>query len=1090
MHNDVKTTPQVFFDSRSPFFLHFGFLEVFSFFLFKFQFRKLVADSPPPFSLSLSLSLSLRPKPRVSAEIVTTFKEESARVSDQIERKKAGKEVAEDKKAELTELDEHTVAIDELYERFNTKPDFGLTSAVAAERLEIEGPNMLTPPATTPEWIKFVQQLTTNFALLLWVGSILSFVGYGLDQTVPENLYIGIVLAVVVMVTGIFSYFQERNASEIMEKFKHMLPDSAVVIRDGEQQSLDATQLVRGDIVKIKAGDKIVADVRIMESDGLKVDNSSLTGESEPQSRSSECTDDNPYETKNLAFYSTLATKGTATGIVVYTGDDTIIGRIANLAAGTEGEETPIHREIEHFIKIVSSVALFLGVTFFIIGLALQTSSIIQNLVFMIGIIVANVPEGLLATVTVSLTLTANRMAEKQVLVKNLESVETLGSTTTICSDKTGTLTQNKMTLSHLWYDCKIEDCESPTTTATYDVENVTFKRLLRIAALCNNAVFDSKDTETDIKKKNVIGDASETALLRFTQSKRDVKEWRLACKKVFEIPFNSTNKFQVSVHKPEASDPEDTLFMVMKGAPERIFDRCTKIMVNSGEIVDKTDEHQAAYDEAYTDLGARGERVLGFCQKVLSADYNDYEFDEDNAPLDDLVFVGLMSLIDPPRPAVPKAVHDCQTAGIRVIMVTGDHPLTAQAIAKEVGIINKKEGRTRFDVAKDRGVPEEEIPYSDPEINAAVVHGKFIPNLDTDEKWDEILDKKYVVFARTSPEQKLIIVKNNQRRKCIVAVTGDGVNDSPALKKADIGVAMGIAGSDVSKEAADMILLDDNFASIVEGVKEGRLIFDNLKKSIAYTLSSNIPEIAPFLVFITVALPLPLPTVLILCVDLGTDMVPAISLAYETPESTIMQRPPRNAEVDKLVTSRLISFSYLQIGIQQALAGFYTYMVVLGDYGFPPFLLPGAAPYWDNPAVLVSGINSYSRDDFLKAAQTAYFVSIVVVQWADLMICKTRILSIFQQGMRNKNLNFGLFSETLLAAILCYVPFINQIFLTRPIDFVHWLPGIPFSIVIFCYDETRKYLIRKDRDKNSYIDDAGVKIDGPPGWLEQKTYY
>merc|ERR1712055_811281 len=426
---------------------------------------------------------------------------------------------------------------------------------------------------------------------------------------------------------------------------------------------------------------------------------------------------------------------------------------------------------------------------------------------------------------------------------------------------------------------------------------------------------------------------------------------------------------------------------------------------------------------------------------------------------------------------AVPDAVVKCRSAGIKVIMVTGDHPITAKAIARSVGIISDGQ-ETVEDIAARLNIPVEEVPEGD--AHAAVIHGSTLKDMTARDIDDVLRNHKEIVFARTSPQQKLIIVEGCQRMGAIVAVTGDGVNDSPALKKADIGVAMGIAGSDVSKQAADMILLDDNFASIVTGVEEGRLIFDNLKKSIAYTLTSNIPEISPFLLFILADVPLPLGTVTILCIDLGTDMVPAISMAYEFAESDIMKRPPRNPFTDKPVNERLISMAYGQIGMIQASAGFFVYFVILCENGWWPSHLLGLRRAWDSQAVNDLE-DSYGQEwtyaDRKKleyTCHTAFFVSIVVVQWADLIICKTRKLSVFQQGMGNMFMNFGLVFETVLACFLSYCPGMDKGLRMYPLKFFWWLPALPFSLPIWCYDESRKFLLRQN----------------PGGWIEHETYY
>merc|ERR1712073_201118 len=947
----------------------------------------------------------------------------------------------EDLKKEL-ELDVHKIELEQLYKRFKTDLTNGLTTAQAKAGNEQYGLNQLTPPPTTPEWVKFCQNLFSGFACLLWIGAILCFLAYGIQASAYEvppddNLYLGIVLTAVVTVTGVFSYYQESKSAKIMESFKNLVPQYALVRRDGEKVTISATELTLGDIVEVKFGDRVPADLRVVEARGFKVDNSSLTGESEPQTRTPEFTHENPLETKNLAFFSTNAVEGTAVGIVVNIGDNTVMGRIAGLASGLASDETPIAKEIAHFIHIITGVAVFLGVTFFIIAFILGYNWL-DAVIFLIGIIVANVPEGLLATVTVCLTLTAKRMASKNCLVKNLEAVETLGSTSCICSDKTGTLTQNRMTVAHMWFDNKIveADTSEDQSGSAFDKNAPGWKTLERVACLCNRAEFKGGQNEIPILKREVNGDASEAAILKCTElTKGNVMDYRARNKKVCEIPFNSQNKFQVSIHETE--DPNEKRYlMVMKGAPERILERCSTIVIDGTERP-LTQDWKNAFETAYMQLGGLGERVLGFCDYMLPADKYPagypYDADEENFPLEGLRFVGLMSMIDPPRAAGPDAVLKCRSAGIKVIMVTGDHPITAKAIARNVGIITEGT-ETIEELAEERGVDKKEL---DPrEAKACVVHGGELIDITNDQLDEILMYHSEIVFARTSPQQKLIIVEGCQRMGAIVAVTGDGVNDSPALKKADIGVAMGIAGSDVSKQAADMIILAD--------------------------------------------VPLPLGTVTILCIDLGTDMVPAISMAYEQAESDIMKRQPRNPFTDKLVNERLISMAYGQIGMIQASAGFFVYFVILAENGFWPSRLFGLRKAWDSSAVNDLE-DSYGQEWTYRdrkileyTCHTAFFVSIVVVQWADLIICKTRKNSLFQQGMRNGMMNFGLVFETLLAAFLSYTPGMDKGLRMYPLAFTWWLPALPFSLLIFVYDEIRKYILRQR----------------PGGWVEQETYY
>uniref|UniRef100_A0A8C3HRL6 Sodium/potassium-transporting ATPase subunit alpha n=1 Tax=Chrysemys picta bellii TaxID=8478 RepID=A0A8C3HRL6_CHRPI len=944
----------------------------------------------------------------------------------------------------------------------------GLTSARAAEILARDGPNALTPPKSTPEIIKFLKQMVGGFSILLWVGALLCWIAFGIQLAQGvASLYLGVVLALVVILTGIFAYYQEAKSTNIMASFSKMIPQQALVIRDGEKKEVPAEQLVVGDIVEIKGGDRIPADIRLIFSQGCKVNTSFRIENSSSANR-------------NLGFTSMLCLC-TATGMVINTGDHTIIGRIASLASGVGNEKTPIAIEIEHFVHIVAGVAVSIGVLFFIIAVSMKYK-VLDSIIFLIGIIVANVPEGLLATVTVSLSLTAKRMAKKNCLVKNLEAVETLGSTSIICSDKTGTLTQNRMTVAHLWFDDQIysADTSEEQTTQSFDQSSQSWATLSKIVTLCNRAEFKPGQENVPIMKRVVVGDASETALLKFAEViLGDVMGIRKRNRKLAEIPFNSTNKFQLSIHETE--DPNDKRFLlVMKGAPERILERCSTIMIN-GEEQPLDRERAEAFQTAYMELGGLGERVLGFCHLYLPEDEfpDTYPFDTDsmNFPTSNLCFVGLLSMIDPPRSTVPDAVSKCRSAGIKVIMVTGDHPITAKAIAKSVGIISAN-SETVEDIAKRLNVPVEQVNKQD--ARAAVINGMELKDM-TAEQLDEILiNHSEIVFARTSPQQKLIIVEGCQRQDAVVAVTGDGVNDSPALKKADIGIAMGIAGSDAAKNAADMILLDDNFASIVTGVEEGRLIFDNLKKTIAYTLTKNIAELCPFLIYIIASIPLPIGTITILFIDLGTDIIPSVALAYEKAESDIMNRRPRHKKKDRLVNEQLAVYSYLQIGILQSIGAFLAYFTVYAEQGWLPNTLLGLRVNWEDD--YYNDIEDsygqewtrYQRTYLQWSGYTAFFVSITIQQVADLIIRKTRRNSIFQQGLlRNKVIWVGIFSQIAIALILCYgLGSVTALNFT-PLRVQYWFVAMPYAILIWVYDEIRKLFIRQYPgswwDKNMY---------------------
>jgi sodium/potassium-transporting ATPase subunit alpha len=800
-------------------------------------------------------------------------------------------------------------------------------------------------------------------------------------------MYIGILLIVVILGSGIITYLQNAKSESIMDGFKNFIPQMCTVIRDGKKQSISALKLVRGDLVVVAEGQRIPADLRIIYSNEMRVDNSSLTGEQKPLIRSEKCDKpDNILETQNVAFFGTLCKHGVGRGVVFNIGDAAVIGQIASLASSEEKVESPLRRELNRFIYMIFSFTLTMGVIVFILGFSLGFGVMI-NLLYMISIIVC-IPEGLMPTITVSLALAAKRLSERQVLVKHLESVETLGSTSCICSDKTGTLTQNVMTVENLWYDLLIKKGKNrerygPNSNYEYDLNDPSFQLLVKAITLNTAAVFSDNLPDTEVQRleqvrtktpeiyerkrleteaewvkalqslpyyqRPVIGDASETALIKFVQPINDVREtreiYRIA--QQFDgteaiIPFNSAHKFALNIFVA----PNDAFYsfeVFMKGAPEKIFEKCKYIRVGNGAQA-LTSDLREQFEIANTQFAKNGERVLGFARLLLRRDEypNGYGFnlkDPFDLPFEGFEFVGLVSMIDPPKDSVSDAIEKCRTAGIKVIMVTGDQQLTAASIAKKIGIFD---GKTSMDLADEEGISNEEaIEFSDAIIvngdmlTKAAAEDEGLPHSERGKKLEKWLKKSQIVFARTSPAQKLYIVAGCQRLGHIVAVTGDGVNDSPAIHQADIGISMGITGSDVAKEAADMILLDDDFASIVIGVREGRRIFDNLKKVILYLISRTMCELIPFYLPILFGIPVTCNTILIITMALGTDIFPAIGCGYEEPEIDVMTRAPRNPN-QRLVQPRLIVIALAQVGVLEGSAGLLGFFITFNEFGFP----------------------------------------------------------------------------------------------------------------------------------------------------------
>ena len=922
--------------------------------------------------------------------------------------------------------DEHKISLPEFLQRLGVDEN-GLSEQEAARRLLECGPNVLEETGKESILSKYIRQFRNFFSLLLILGAILSFLGEYLDPG-KGNLYIGIALSLVVILNGTFTFVQEYQAAKTMESFRQLLPPRAKVLREGKIREILASELVVGEIILLEEGDKVPADGRLIESNSLKVDHSTITGEAEPQLRSLECTNSKILECRNTVFSGTLVQSGNGKAVVFGTGQNTQIGNLAILTEQILSVDTPIRRELNRFIKIISAIAIFMGVTFFILAFLLQ-DTFLASLIFAIGIIVANVPEGLLPTVTLALSLASRRMASRNALIKNLESVETLGSTTVICTDKTGTLTQNRMVVNSLIVGFenlvpKIpadlekrvaeQDAEESTkqgiagkvkgsgTKRVYVVESPIWDpkkvppALIKVAGLCNNAKLRELPT-------GYTGDPTEGALLVFANSFQDIKALQSDYPRLKEFPFDSiTRRMEVICHTPEGK-----LEIYLKGAPEEVVKMCSSVM-EAGEVRKLNESENKELLEGHLELARKGERVIALAYR---------QAEEQKEHTGDFIFLGFIGIVDPPRPEAREAIAKCHAAGIKVVMITGDHPVTAEAIAKKVGLV-------------DSG-------------NLEIITGDELESLSSTDLSSRLKNPS-IVFARTSPVQKLKIVQLFQAEGEIVTMTGDGVNDAPAIKNADMGVAMG-SGTDVAREAADMVLLDDNFATIVNAVEEGRTVFDNIKKFIVYILASNIPEILPFIAFVLFALPLPMQVQLILAIDLGTDMLPAIALGVEKAEGDIMKRPPR-ARNEKLLTPQVLFTAYGIKGPIEAAAGFFCYFAVLFEGG------------WKFGEQLTNTNLLYTQ------AITAFFSAVIICQIANVFASRTRFQSVFTMGLfSNRAILLGIATELLILVLIIWNPFANLIFNTSPLDLRYVLLSIPFAVLLLGIDELRKYLLRKN---------------------------
>ena len=874
----------------------------------------------------------------------------------------------------------HQLTVDAALESLRSSAQ-GLASEDAARRLVEFGPNRIERVTGPPIALRFVREFTHFFAVVLWVAALLALAA---DLSNPGQGMRALSLAIVavIVVNGLFSFWQEYRAEEAFSTLQRLLPQEATVLRDGRASRIPAERLVPGDVILIESGDNISADCRVIQAFALRVNISTVTGESRPVARDAQPGPENdPLHSRNALLAGTTVISGSARALVLATGMRTEFGRIARLAQVTAEVPSPLQRELSRLSRVIAVLAVAAGILVFAIGEALGISRW-ANFVFAIGIIVANVPEGLLPTLTLALAMASRRMAGRNVLVRRLASVETLGAATVVCTDKTGTLTENRMAVRTIYADGEALDPAGLMLESRPGL-----RRFLECARRCH----DLKDTSRSDARW--LGDPMEVALVEMAAAYVPDD-----APKIDEVPFDSDRKRLVTVHRTG-----EGVVLYAKGALETVLPNCRWVSDTSG-CQPLTSARAQALNAAQLAMAEKGLRVLAFAHRPLRDGYDATRLEED------LVLDALVGLEDPPRPEVPAAIERCRRAGIRVIMVTGDHPQTAVEIGREIGLFG----------------------VDDP----LVIAGDQVARMADVQMW-AALEAPHVVFARVGADQKLRIVTTLQRHRAIVAATGDGVNDAPALRAADIGIAMGVTGTDVARQAADMVLLDDNFASIVSGIEEGRAVYDNIGKFLTYILTSNVPELVPYLAFAFFNMPLALTILQILAVDLGTDMVPALGLGAEKAEAGVMDRPPRSRR-DRVLTPALLTRAYLFLGGFEALAAMAAFMFVLPRAGYIP-------------------------------ATTACLGAIVAMQVVNVHLCRSARESAFASVRRwNTLIVAGIATEIVLMLVIGYTPVGNAIFSTAPIEARAWLFMVPFAGAMLVAEELRKWVVRAVRNNRA----------------------
>uniref|UniRef100_A0A1I7ZE95 Cation_ATPase_N domain-containing protein n=1 Tax=Steinernema glaseri TaxID=37863 RepID=A0A1I7ZE95_9BILA len=999
----------------------------------------------------------------------------------------------------------------------------GLNTDEALARME-NGANLVSSYRKQGRFFQFFLEFMNTFRVLMIAAALLCLLIFALDRSHLAELYMGVVLLAMLALLCWYSYVQHKQGLKKTSGFQSMLPTNATVLRDNQETRICASDLVVGDLVWVRPGNRVPADIRLIHAESLRVETSWLTGEMDPIEYNDEQAprDQSPLTAHNIVFSGCCCTSGEGLGVVVKIGNDTLFGKVVQMTNREKGRKSRLEKEHRHFVLVVTIFALVVGVLSFLIGFAANNHPTFLS-IFVNGflvVLVVSVPQGLPVTLTAQLAIVARRLGKRNIFMKKLDIAETFGTTSVLMCDKTGVFTTNNRIVKAL-VDCNDEphladdfwkDDKEKTGVLPDHLDT-----LLTVMSVCNKAHIEPSARQSfrklhhswrkgtniktadlplatngsgakpakpltqhtlqhlDLKEKSVIGRPMDVAFLKFANRIVSVEHIRRDYEIAYEIPFSGQNRYHliIAYDKTEAmlEDEIVNFHLFIKGAPEEIITRCSQLL-NVDGIVDIDDNALVDFEEAYMSYANEGNTCIAFAMVEFEAPLCTRFSSANSFPSKDWCFLGMAAMYDPPREDISNTVAKAIHAGIKVFMVTGDHPSSAEALCRQMGIPGicsalSEDGKLKNteSVEKDSGICEVSSTESKDELT--IIHGNALEALKS-EQWDQLLQKQHIIFARTKPTHKVMIIEECQARNLVVAATGDSVLDAPALKKADIGLAMDEIGAIFAKEAADIVLMQNDLSNIVSGIEEGRLLFENIKKTIAYVLAHIIPELCPVLMTSILGFPLGLNSLQVITIDLLTEIPPSLALIYEKAEEDLMRRAPRKKNCN-LVPPGLFLYSYLFAGCLISAGCVLAFFSVFWYYGIATSdLLLSSHHHWvQNSQNLTTSrglvFDSDSQLNIHRQASAAWHITLVISQVFHLWMCTTRRVSLFRNGFKNVVAVVAIIFEVLMLLFLVYTPGVQMwIGVSQPPTFV-WAFPLVVGFVLLVFNEVRKFLIRRN---------------------------